>query len=279
MTKSSLNREVSKLNIKADKLAKTYLNNLDYSKYFDFINGKNRGLLLRISSGDEMLPPPKFFSEVSNLGVCDRAINNCKSAYDISSDYYMNLFKIGVENKDSFKDFARNFESDLQPLGRKLLNYLLLMRLHILDKEYNNKGNFVMNIIIKTAIKMTKLFSEDPRKAELIYTGASFIGISFISVLCFILAGGFNSLFASSLSSLITAIAGVVVSLSIHRFNNFENTDISGKNTLALKYKSVFIHEYSNFTKNKKIYMNRLEDNDLELEKTKAEERKIFEIA
>jgi hypothetical protein len=236
----------------AEKLAKNYISDCNNSKYFDFIYGKNRNLLKEISSGSEMMPSHSFFDEVSKLGVCERARQNCLLASKLATEYYINTFNSGLRHRDNFKEFASEFEEVSQPIGRRLVNYILLMRLHILDKEFEQQDKKLMKLLNQIAIKMTGLFSTDPRKAELVYTGISVSIISLVSVGCFFVAGGLDSLFASVLSSVSTAIAGVIVSLSVHRFNSFEHTDISGKNLLALKYKSIFIHQLTNFSKKKK---------------------------
>lgn len=266
------------LKIEDEKLIEGLLDDFfrvhDNSKIMTFVETGGYTHIMDISSGKNFLPTPIFFQKIREEYLCNLSNESCIEAENLAKTYYEMIFTSAIKNKDNYRNFANDFEKKIQPLGKRIFNYIILMRLYSFDLELKKQNRTLLRILNKIALLLARRFTIDPAKAEIMYSVFTLTGASITSVISFFLAGGSKSLFAAVSSSVIVAVAAIIISVAFHRFNDFEHTDISGKNMLALTYKTLVSQMLQNsfgsrFVVNKK----RTE------EKTINSHEKILEIA
>lgn len=221
------------------KLLESFSNRFDCARYAKYFDNNDKNLVADLCSGDELLPSPSLFEHLIKKTDNQNLLKELRNARLVSQRFFDRLFKVGILYRYDFKKFSNEFEKSVQPLGNKLIQYIQLIE-YIIQSQNCSKRE---KLICKIKYRLLKKHIKKPEKFLIYYNLASFALLGVTSSLIFFVFGGMKHIYASSLAASISAAS--VISLSSYSYNthNFNNSDISGRNNLALKYKRIFTNE------------------------------------
>jgi len=186
------------------------------------------------------LPTKVFFDYLLTMENPAEVAKLITEARTNSEYFYESTFSAALNYKDDFHEFSKYFAQNIQPLAQKIIDLMVLIDLYYYDKDLEKTGSILTRLMNKIRIFIKQKLISNRNIENLIYLIISGFSISSISVLSFYFAGGVNSLLTSSIVSLSSFLATTLFAVVCHKKYDFELTDISGRNLIALKYRSVF---------------------------------------
>ncbi len=247
-----------------------------YSKYVDNYNHTLHSELCRASM---LLPSAEFFINRKNhKNIQNPKIIHCLEYAAIEAKkFYSDIFENAIWLKDDFNAFSKIFQTNMQNRGRIIINLLVILRLYSLDKELQESGSFFGRIFNKFRILIRTRYMDNPKLINVSYNILAAILTMLLSTISFVLAGGMDSILISTSATSIITIVSLIFCFAIYHSDDFELTDIGGKNLIALKYRSIALALHSNLVKKEKVILVNRNDNLEEAKSVDQDENKVLE--
>lgn len=226
-----------------------------YQRLQQYLSGGSMSLIKQFREGGVNLPSAsllkKLYQKYIDFCLLDRGLDDLFSKIVICAKlFYFKTINLSKNKTLSRKQFEKKFAIFIQPLGQKIINYLLAMRLriklilknnHILVNTSNDKQKLKLVKSFSNQLVHRLSLSQIQHKSVIYYGYYSLFIIIFAAIIVL------NYLLANLLSQEIRImfdlfIFGILAIFAVITYpsNNFGKIDISGKNITAYRYKLFF---------------------------------------
>jgi len=212
----------------------------ELENYYDFLEGNKHSLIDNLCKGEDILPPPNFFNELLEKNLNNKVTPYLQLAKEESNNFYSKVFLNGINNADDFKDFSKEFTKELKPIGQKLINLMILLRLYRYHRELKNSNSYVTRLFNKVRIFAKQKLILNQNLESIIFTYVSVLAATILTCASFFIAGGSKSIIPASVAATSVGMVGLILCLITHKPHNFEHLDVGGTNLVALKYRALF---------------------------------------
>ena len=232
------------------------------------ILSKNHDLTKKYCNGELYLPSFITIKKAKNyyLEYCkeDKELDQLfVMAINYSKLFYVKLFRL-IQEKNIQYQYETLFESRAEPFGQKLVNTITNIRLRIkMIKSAKIKSlekarvknvfslftvkNQLTKLINLTMYKLSLYLSINQKVTKILYYFSATCLICLVLYISFVLNHNDLSIFDRFISSFF-AIVILLVTIFSYPLNDFALRDISGKNIVAYRYKTLL-----NYSKNHKL--------------------------
>ena len=240
---------------------------------------KKDQLISDLCSGKKTLPTPRYFDYLSLYNQNENVEKLIFVAKETSQKFYLNTFSAALRFRDDFQEFSEYFQEHIQPLGQTIIDLMILINMYEFDVELKKSGSFFTKIINHTRLRLQQKLVKKHKLASSVNRVIMFFTITIFSLLSFYFAGNYNSLFLSIPAAAVTFISGTILSIALYKKHDFELTDISGRNLIAVKYRTAFYFELAAIEKKANEYAKYNDDFCKDYKIENVTENKIFEMA
>ncbi len=261
------------------KLIKNLESSQSRENFSVFLEGKKDLLLDELCQGNVILPTGAFFDYLIDLEERKEILKLLQISKEEADHFYESTFSAVLKFKDDFQEFSKYFSHHIQARGQKIIDLMLLIDLYNYDRELENSGSIFMRLINKVRVYVKRQFINKRHIEHWLYLGVSTFSICLLSTLSFFFAGGMSNLIISTLASFVSFFGGVLFSAILHKKYEFEMTDISGRNLIALKYRALFYSNLAGLDKRESSMKKPVQVVSMDYLTEHEEEKKILELA